>query len=157
MKPTLPSALSAFGAAAKAKLANPGASAKPEDKAQWEKFLALPNLRFTAGPRASSLSASIGKRVGVWCRKPPLTARDLARISARLCRLLRDEVTRQLALKSEALTGLAADWRKRSSPTPTTEPSQLVTLRPRRSACSWPARKASALFVMPDSRTPSCP
>jgi hypothetical protein len=33
-------------------------------------------------------------------------------VAARLCRLLRDEVTEQLAEKSPALTALAADWRK---------------------------------------------
>jgi hypothetical protein len=33
----------------------------------------------------------------------------LAKVSARLCRLLRDEVTEQLAEKSPALTALAAD------------------------------------------------
>ena len=38
--------------------------------------------------------------------------RDLAQTTARLCRLLRDEVTEQLALKSEALTSLAKDWRR---------------------------------------------
>ena len=32
-------------------------------------------------------------------------------MSARLCRLLRDEVTEQLALGSPALTALATDWR----------------------------------------------
>ena len=36
---TLPSALSAFGTEAKAKLANPGASGEPRDQAQWEKLL----------------------------------------------------------------------------------------------------------------------
>ncbi len=33
-------------------------------------------------------------------------------ISARLCRLLRDEAVEHMALGSEGLTGLAADWRK---------------------------------------------
>ena len=32
-------------------------------------------------------------------------------MSARLCRLLRDEVIEQMALGSPALTGLAHDWR----------------------------------------------
>ena len=36
----------------------------------------------------------------------------LAETSARLCRLLREEVTEQLAVGSPALTALAADWRK---------------------------------------------
>jgi len=33
-------------------------------------------------------------------------------VSAGLCRLLRDEVTEQLAIGTEALTGLAEDWRR---------------------------------------------
>jgi len=47
-----------------------------------------------------------------WDPVAPKTARRLAEVSARLCRLLRDEVTEQLALRSPALTGLAEDWRK---------------------------------------------
>ena len=47
-----------------------------------------------------------------WQPVSPRSARDLAGTTARLCRLLRDEVTEQLALKSPALTSLAADWRK---------------------------------------------
>ena len=47
-----------------------------------------------------------------WEPIPPRNARDLAHISARLCRFLRDEVTEQLALGNEALTALATDWRK---------------------------------------------
>ncbi|HMO64648.1 MAG TPA: N-6 DNA methylase, partial [Verrucomicrobiota bacterium] len=44
-----------------------------------------------------------------------------ARVSARLCRLLRDEVTEQLKLGSDALTSLAADWRKLLFPEATDE------------------------------------
>ena len=47
-----------------------------------------------------------------WAPIPPKTARQLAQISARLCRLLRDEVIEQMARGSPALTGLAQDWRK---------------------------------------------
>jgi len=36
----------------------------------------------------------------------------LAKVSARLCRPLRDEVTEHLAAGSAALTALAVDWRK---------------------------------------------
>jgi hypothetical protein len=43
-----------------------------------------------------------------WEPIPPKSAAELARVSARLCRLLRDEVTEQLAEKSPALTALAA-------------------------------------------------
>ena len=209
---TLPSALSAFGASAKAKLANPGASGEPEDqlrapfeqlladlaelcgfpktavaavgessvsdlktrpdyavtvhkalvgfielkapgkgadprkfrdphdKAQWEKLHSLPNLLYTdgnafslwqdgelvdsvvtllgdiesAGPKLQAPPGLLGlfEKFLRWEPIPPRTAKDLAHVSARLCRLLRDEVTEQLALKSEALTSLAVDWRK---------------------------------------------
>src|SRR6185437_5860192 len=47
-----------------------------------------------------------------WTPIPPKTAKQLAQISARLCRFLRDEVIEQMALSSPALTGLAQDWRK---------------------------------------------
>ena len=47
-----------------------------------------------------------------WEPIPPKSAAELAKVAARLCRLLRDEVTEQLAEKSPALTALAADWRK---------------------------------------------
>ncbi len=47
-----------------------------------------------------------------WEPIPPKSAAELANVAARLCRLLRDEVTEQLAEKSPALTALAADWRK---------------------------------------------
>ena len=56
-----------------------------------------------------------------WEPVPPRSARELAHTTARLCRLLRDEVTEQLALGSEALTGLAADWRKLLFPDATDE------------------------------------
>ena len=47
-----------------------------------------------------------------WKPLPPHNAKELARTVALLCRLLRDEVTEQLAIGSESLTGLAIDWRK---------------------------------------------
>jgi hypothetical protein len=56
-----------------------------------------------------------------WEPIPPRNAKELARISARLCRLLRDEVTEQLALGSESLTSLATDWRKLLFPEATDE------------------------------------
>jgi hypothetical protein len=56
-----------------------------------------------------------------WQPIPPGSARQLAEVSARLCRLLRDEVTEQLALGSPALTGLAVDWRKLLFPEATPE------------------------------------
>ncbi len=221
MKPTLDSAIAAFGAAAKQKLANPSASGQPEDqlrapfeqllgdlaelagiprakvaavgesslsdlktrpdyaitvrqalvgfvelkapgkggdprrfrdphdKAQWEKLRSLPNVLYTDGNAFSlwqdgalvdsvislagdvessgdqlkappGLLALFASFLG-WKPIPPRNAKDLAHVSARLCRFLRDEVTEQLALGSEALTGLATDWRKLLFPDATDE------------------------------------
>jgi hypothetical protein len=47
----------------------------------------------------------------LWEPIPPKSVPELARVSARLCRLLRDEVTEQLDNDSKALTALAKDWR----------------------------------------------
>ncbi len=113
---------------------------KGHDKEQWEKLKSLPNLLYTDGNSFSlwqngELVGSIvelqgdietsGSKLAAppelvarfdnflrWEPFPPKTAADLAKVSARLCRLLRDEVTEQLAEKSPALTALAADWRK---------------------------------------------
>ena len=56
------------------------------------------------------------------CRSSPIScagrrsrrsnAKQLAEISARLCRLLRDEVIEQMELGNQGLTALAQDWRK---------------------------------------------
>lgn len=113
---------------------------KGHDKEQWEKLQSLPNLLYTDGNAFSlwqngELVGSIveldgdieksGAKLAApqelvarfdnflrWEPIPPKSAADLAAVSARLCRLLRDEVTEQLAEKSPALTALAADWRK---------------------------------------------
>ena len=112
---------------------------KGHDLDQWRKLQSLPNLLYTDG-NAFSLWRS-GELVGAvvtlagdvetagaklaappelptlfetfltWEPIPPRTAQELAKLSARLCRLLRDEVTEQLALGSKALTDLAKDWR----------------------------------------------
>lgn len=110
------------------------------DKDQWEKLQSLPNLLYTDGNTFSlwqngELVGSIvelngdiessGAKLAAplelvarfdnflrWEPIPPKSAAELARVSARLCRLLRDEVTEQLAESSPALTALAADWRK---------------------------------------------
>src|SRR5205085_12113897 len=47
-----------------------------------------------------------------WNPIPPKTPDKLAEISARLCRLLRDEVVEQMGLGNPGLTALATDWRK---------------------------------------------
>lgn len=123
----------------------PGKGADPRrykghDKEQWEKLQSLPNLLYTDGNSFSlwqngELVDSILELKGDietsgakleappellrlfdsflrWEPIPPKSAPELAKVAARLCRLLRDEVTEQLAEKSPALTALAADWRK---------------------------------------------
>jgi hypothetical protein len=112
----------------------------PHDKAQWEKLRSLPNLIYTDGNafslwQSGELVGSVIKLFGDiessgdklkappdllllfenflrWEPIPPRSAKELAHTIARLCRLLREEVAEQLTLGSEALTGLAADWRK---------------------------------------------
>ncbi len=129
--------------------ADPRKFRDPHDKAQWEKLHALPNLMYSDGNAFSlwqdgelvgsvvSLVGDIGasgsrlqappvlltlfERFLLWEPIPPRTAKELARISARLCRLLREEVTEQLALRSEALTALAEDWRNLLFPDATDE------------------------------------
>ena len=119
------------------------------DKEQWERLRLLPNLLYSDGSSFSlwqngeligtvvALSGDIetsGSRLQApasllsifdsflsWQPIPPRSAKELAHTSARLCRLLRDEVTEQLALGSEALTSLATDWRKLLFPDATDE------------------------------------
>ena len=111
----------------------------PHDKEQWDKLKALPNLIYTDGQsfslwRDGKLESAIvhfdgdletsGSKLSAptallplvidflqWKPIAPKTAKQLAQVSARLCRLLRDEVTEQMAVGSPALTGLAHDWR----------------------------------------------
>ena len=113
---------------------------KGHDKEQWQKLQSLPNLLYTDGNSFSlwrdgelvgpivTLQGDIessGDKLAAppellarfdnflrWEPIPPKSASELAKVSARLCRLLRDEVTEQLAEKSPALTALATDWRK---------------------------------------------
>lgn len=47
-----------------------------------------------------------------WRPISPASARELANVGARRCRQLRDQVAEELQRKGEALTSLAADWRK---------------------------------------------
>lgn len=111
----------------------------PHDKAQWAKLSSLPNLLYCDGNsfglwRDGELAHPIVRLDGEidssgdqllpgkglvnlfdlflqWQPKAPSTAKELAEVSARLCRLLRDEVAEALARKVEALTSLATDWR----------------------------------------------
>ena len=110
------------------------------DKSQWARLQSLPNLLYADGNQFSlwqhgemaapvvrldgdieTAGHKLAPGVGLlglfeaflsWQPISPATVRDLATVSARLCRLLRDEVTEALAAHNEALTGLAADWRK---------------------------------------------
>lgn len=109
------------------------------DKEQWEKLQSLPNLLYTDGNafclwqngefkgQIVTLTGDVetsGKALAapnellnlfhnfiLWEPIVPKSAPELAKLSARLCRLLRDEVTEQLSLGSRALTALATDWR----------------------------------------------
>lgn len=119
------------------------------DRQQWEQLRSLPNLLYSDGNefglwrdgelvgeivRLRGDIASSGARLEApdgllalfedflqWAPVAPRSAQELARVSARLCRLLRDEVTEQLAAGSPALTALAVDWRKLLFPDATDE------------------------------------
>ncbi len=110
------------------------------DKDQWEKLKALPNIIYTDGNAFSlwrdgerampvvTLGGDVetsGKALTAppelldlftaffsWTPIPPRTPKQLAETTARLCRLLRNEVSEQLERKAPGLTGLAEDWRK---------------------------------------------
>jgi hypothetical protein len=129
--------------------ADPRKFKNPHDKAQWEKLHSLPNLIYSDGNeftlwqdgqlvgavvrligdlesagsklQAPPELASLFEQFLLWEPIPPRNVKELARLSARLCRFLRDEVTEQLALKSPALTSLATDWRKLLFPEATDE------------------------------------
>lgn len=119
------------------------------DREQWDKLKSLPNLVYTDGNafslwRDGKLHGEVvqlhgdvetaGKALTTppslerlfsdflnWEPIAPTSAPALAEVSAGLCRLLRDEVTEQLALGTPALTGLAADWRRLLFPEATDE------------------------------------
>jgi hypothetical protein len=120
--------------------ADPRKFSDPHDKEQWDKLKSLPNLIYTDGNsfslwRDGKLEGAIihlegnvesaGAKLAApdsllaltsdflhWSPIPPKTAKQLAQISARLCRFLRDEVVEQMARGSPGLTGLAQDWRR---------------------------------------------
>ena len=107
------------------------------DQAQWSKLSSLPNLIYCDGNsfglwRNGELAHPLVRLDGDienagadllpgkglvdlfelflrWDPKPLSSARELAEVSARLCCLLRDEVTEALSRKVEALTTLATD------------------------------------------------
>jgi hypothetical protein len=108
------------------------------DKEQWKKLQSLPNLIYTDGNEfCLCRSGEVGSLVRLagnvetsgtdlsappglqnlfedfirWQPIPPRDAQQLAEVTARLCRLLREEVTEQMAQGSQALSALADDWR----------------------------------------------
>ena len=119
--------------------ADPRKFSDPHDKAQWGKLKALPNLLYTDGNSFSlwrngepagkivQLEGDVetsGAKLAApssllplvsdfltWTPSPPTSARRLAEITARLCRLLRDEVLEQMELGNAGLANLAKDWR----------------------------------------------
>ena len=119
------------------------------DRDQWVKLKTLPNLIYTDGNgfslwRNGSLEGKVvllkgnvetlGDKLAApeslvtlfadffsWKPTPPRSAQELAETTARLCRLLREEVSEQLDLGSHSLTNLATDWRKLLFPDATNE------------------------------------
>jgi hypothetical protein len=115
------------------------------DAKQWDKLKSLPNLIYTDGNEFSlwhdgeldgkivqldgdiessgaKLKAPEALRALIssflqWKPEAPKSAKQLAQVSARLCRLLREEVVEQMALGNEGLTSLAMDWRHLLFPT----------------------------------------
>lgn len=109
------------------------------DKAQWAKLKALPNLLYTDGNGFSlwrdgeivgsivalkgDVESSGGKLIAPssllpliedflsWNPIPPSDPLALAKVAARLCRFLRDEVVEQMSQGSAPLKELAKDWR----------------------------------------------
>ena len=120
--------------------ADPRRFTNRHDEAQWKKLKSLPNLIYTDGNAFSlwrdgelwgevvaltgDVSASgnalhapnalldLFREFLGWKPVAPRSVRQLADTSARLCRLLRDEVLEQMAGGNEALTSLAGDWRQ---------------------------------------------
>jgi hypothetical protein len=120
--------------------ADPRRFTDPHDKRQWAKLKSLPNLMYTDGQSFSvwrdgepfgpilhldgdlaTAGAKLAAPAGLldligdflrWSPIPPTTPRKLAEVSARLCRLLRDEVEEELARRSPGLTSLAAEWKE---------------------------------------------
>lgn len=118
------------------------------DKDQWSKLKSLPNVLYTDGNGFSlwqdgelagraefegDIETVGGKLVAPakmqallnefidWNPIPPGKPAQLAEITARLCRLLRDEVVEQMDHGNAGLTGLAKDWRKLLFPTASDE------------------------------------
>jgi hypothetical protein len=121
--------------------ADPRRFGKGHDRDQWEKLKALPNLIYFDGEEISlwhsgtlegdvlklgdltkgglivpaGFKALIEDFLG-WAPIPPRTVAELAAQTARLCRLLRDEVTEQLAAGSGSVRALRDDWQAALAP-----------------------------------------
>jgi hypothetical protein len=121
----------------------------PHDKGQWGKLKSLPNLIYTDGNgfslwRDGELAAKIvllegdvetsGAKLKApeslralvadflsWTPQPPASVKALAHTSARLCRLLRDEVLEEMEAGHGSLQHLKEDWRKLLFPEATNE------------------------------------
>lgn len=119
------------------------------DKEQWARLRSLPNLLYTDGnafmlwrngepvgaevrlvgdvlDAGSKLAAPLTLLPLIesflqWEPIPPRSAKELAVVAARLCRLLRDEVSEQLERGNPAFTDLATDWRALLFPEATNE------------------------------------
>jgi len=108
------------------------------DKKQWQKLKTLPNLIYTDGNgftlwQDGELKASVAlegdiEKAGAklaapatllglfanflgWAPIAPRSAKQLAGIAARLCRLLREEVTEELDRNNPGLASLSSEWR----------------------------------------------
>ncbi len=119
---------------------DPRKFADPHDKAQWGKLRSLPNLLYTDGNgfslwRNGGLEGKIVALEGdiqtsgaklkapetlraliadflTWAPQAPASAKALAETSARLCRLLREEVLEEMAAGHGSLQVLKEAWRK---------------------------------------------
>ncbi|MDN5780524.1 MAG: N-6 DNA methylase [Luteimonas sp.] len=120
--------------------ADPRRFKNKHDKEQWERLKQLPNLIYTDGNefslwRDGELVDSVVRldgdietvgahlKAGLdlvalfsdflhWEPVPPRSVKELAMMSARLCRLLRDEVAEQLERNSPEFKSFASDWRR---------------------------------------------
>lgn len=108
------------------------------DRKQWQKLKTLPNLIYTDGNgftlwRDGELKASVAlegdiEKAGAklaapttllglftdflaWAPIAPRSAKQLAGIAARLCRLLREEVAEELDRNNPGLASLSSEWR----------------------------------------------
>jgi hypothetical protein len=119
--------------------ADPRRFTDPHDKKQWAKLKSLPNILYTDGNafsvwRDGELQGNIvaldgdvvssGTKLSApptlvpllfdflsWAPVAPRSVKQLAGTAARLCRLLRDEVSEELAANNVGLTELATEWR----------------------------------------------